>query len=338
MDTFSKLADKVIKHHKKIIVTWIIILILSVPLLMRVGDVMVYEETALAPENIESGNAQEIIDEQFPMTLANSTAMVVIQSPDVRTEEVRNFTLALEEEIAESPDIKYLQDVATVYSVYEGIVESAISGISIGIYEIEAQANMTAFMFYGIPATFLNVWSTMFGADPSNNSIAKTTTWNMISPGLNATLEAMVLPYYDAFYMAWNLSFLDPLMSGFTPEQRTEYAIGNASVPYIDGMPISEEEKLFMYSILGAFNLSTWSNSVVVHSFSINMVSLTSGIDDIGFLEGVHALGPSPSMAEISLFSRSIVENGTLQSYPLPIPNELYSGFISQRNNTMLVI
>lgn len=454
VDTFAKLADWVIRHCKKIVVAWIVILILAVPLMMRVGEVVVYEETALAPEDIESGKAQEIINEQFPMTLANSTAMIVIQSSDIRDEDVKNYTMALDENVTNDPDIHYLQGVTTIYTVYKEILESTVDRISPYLYEIENSTNMSAFMFYGIPSMYTETWTqvngtcfmvygvpsiylgewlgnssfndtlayantslilngllatgdfnatqqqmiwdyyntftgywnvstepnpmlraqyaidnatiqftsamppeeglfiqgiwqsfnlTNWGSPIDQSTYANSTFWSMLGMyGIDPEELAMVGPYYYAFYNAWIPSFSDPFLLTLTPEQRAEYCIILVAPQYIDSLPISDDDKQIMNAILAAFNLTTWSNQTIIHDVAINAFALMSGsmfgISDVDFLEDVYLLGASPSQDNISSFSQSVVDNGTLHSYPVPIPSDIYYNFVSPNNDTMLVI
>ncbi len=51
---FKKLADIVVRHHKKILIAWIVIVLLSIPAVSRVDDVLAYQESEMVTGDIES--------------------------------------------------------------------------------------------------------------------------------------------------------------------------------------------------------------------------------------------------------------------------------------------
>jgi RND superfamily putative drug exporter len=476
---FDKLAAGVIRHHKKIIVVWILALILSVPLMIRINEVIVYEETAFAPEDLESVEAQDVINEQFPGSIANSSAMIVLQSQDVTGSSAKDFAMSLEENVTSDPDIEYLQGFTSIFTLYEDILGSAVNGMAPALHQIEnatngsvflfyglpsifsdtwAQVNGTCFMVYGIPGLYLDAWYSSGGDDVlanvrtsenltvivdlgiANGKMNQTSAnlmWayyfafyaNWTSSAGNASLVANpplraqfaidnatgnitslmpmeqqlfingihqsfnltnsantsiqssytnvtfwtvmgtyglaygdmnVTPYYDGFYNAWENSFAITSLINSTSGERAMYAINIAAPQYINSLPIADDEKQLMFSIINSqipiyggfnqttgtyeilgiysFNTTNWSNTTLVHAFSISTISSMMGVDDIGFIEEVYLLGPSPSDDTIASFSANIVKNGTLVSYPVPIPTALYSGFISPDNGTMLLM
>ena len=113
---FQELANFVVKRHKVIIIFWLILLVISLPATQLVSDVVVYEETSMAPEDIESAKAAELISDQFPAGIANSTALIVVQSVDVFSSRIRDFNLQLEDEVRQG-DIDYLDNFTSIYSI-----------------------------------------------------------------------------------------------------------------------------------------------------------------------------------------------------------------------------
>jgi hypothetical protein len=460
---FDKLAAGVIKHYKKIIVVWIIALILSVPLMIRINEVIVYEETAFAPEGLESVDAQDIINEQFPGSIANSSAIIVVQSPDVTSGDAKDFALSLGENVTSDPEIEYLQDFTSIYTVYEGILESTVNGMAPAMHQIENATNGSVFLFYGLPSIFSETWVQVNGtcfmvygvpsiylgewfSQGMNDTLANASTtiilnnllsagdynltqqqmiwgyysmfftfWNLsaepdpqlraryaienattqLTMGLppeqaqfiqgvqqsfnltnwaNTTIQNIytngtfwnvmgtyglvygdpsITPYYLGFYNTWDNSFSNSSLDNSTPVERVMYAINIAAPQYINSLPIADDEKQLMFSIINSlipiygefnqitgtydilgivsFNTTNWSNTTLVHAFAISTISSMMGVNDIDFIEDVYLLGRSPSEDAIVSFSENIVKDETLVSYPVPIPTALYSGFISNR-------
>src|SRR5699024_10166315 len=61
----EKLASFITKRYKWIIAIWIVALIIAVPFVPNLSQVLVYDETQMAPPDVESMSAQEFIDEHF---------------------------------------------------------------------------------------------------------------------------------------------------------------------------------------------------------------------------------------------------------------------------------
>ncbi|MCU0860214.1 MAG: hypothetical protein MUE55_06485, partial [Thermoplasmata archaeon] len=155
---FKRLADTVVKHYKLILIIWVAALLYIAPAITRVNDVLVYQESEMVEGGMESLDAQAIIDEQFPTSLANSTLMVVITGPDVGSAEARDFCLDIGDRATASGGLAYLTDVTSVYSASEGMVYALSSELGPAMYETEYQVNMTASLLYGIPSLYLGNW------------------------------------------------------------------------------------------------------------------------------------------------------------------------------------
>ena len=54
---FDKLANVITKHYKKVLIAWIVILIVSVPAILKVSEVMSYNSTGVTVGDYESVKA-----------------------------------------------------------------------------------------------------------------------------------------------------------------------------------------------------------------------------------------------------------------------------------------
>ena len=83
---FANLADFILKHSKMIIVIWLVVLLCSVPLAIKSGDVLVYDMTEMGGMDAESVEGQEIINEYFTNSLDLSEILVIAyNTPDELT-------------------------------------------------------------------------------------------------------------------------------------------------------------------------------------------------------------------------------------------------------------
>ncbi|MDH3366075.1 MAG: hypothetical protein OEM29_08780, partial [Thermoplasmata archaeon] len=345
MMIFAKLADVIVKHHKKILVVWLIILLLSIPAIMKVNDVLAYQESEMVEGDIESLVAQEIIDEQFPVTLANSTLMIVVVGPDMTSHEARDFSLDLGGLIAESDEIAYLEDASSVYSVYEAMIADLAYEVGQMLYETESQVNSTAFLLYGIPAMHLDNWLYVNETYPSLNTTetdgeAYMLTAAALSDLLLVADEATALAsrqYYSSFSSAWNSTSTNATLTA-DPQSRAAYSISIVAPSLIDGLPYSEDQKAIMLGVLSAFDIKSYSNMTLLHSYSLSMIASMAGISDLSFLEDVYALGPEYTLEETATLARHIVSSGTISEYPVSLPEEYMAGFLSPDNSALLIV
>ncbi len=167
---FSGVADAVIKHYKKILVIWIVVFILSGYFAMRANDVVVTEDSQMAPPNIESARADDIIAAQFEQT-ANSSAIIVLRHDDMRSPQMTTYVLDVEQKIREESTaectgeakIKCFDSITTVYSVYRDIINATAASLAPVLHDTEANVTGLAFMIYGLPYIYVQVWDGVSG-------------------------------------------------------------------------------------------------------------------------------------------------------------------------------
>ena len=340
---FEKLADGVIRHHKKILVAWIIILAFVVPAVLKVNEVLVYQESEMVAGDKESLIAQDIIDEQFPTAVANSTLMIVISGNDVTSPSVRDFCIDLEDQVAAEDGLEYLESITTVYSVFTGAITAAVIEMGPMMYSVESEVNQTVNLFYGVPSLYLNNWiyytnSTLNISD--RDAEAYTITLSALDATLATEDEAVKLvtyQYFSSFAIAWNATSENSTLAS-DPVARADDAITVAAPIFIDETQYPEDQMVMMTSVLYSFDLTTFSNASVIHGFSISMISSLSGIDDLPFLEEIYSIGPEYDYSEAIAFASQIVAEGSISDYPISIPPEYLAGFVSPDNSTMLVV
>jgi len=340
---FERLGKTVVRHYKKIIIAWLIILMISIPAIINVSDVIAYQETEMVEGSTESLIAQEIIDEQFPISIANSTLMIVIESVNVTSPQVRDFCILLENEFDQNEDLRYLEDFTSIYTVYEELIYYTVSEMGPMIHETEAQTNMTVFLLYGIPSIYLNNW--IYYTNRSLNATERdaeaylltVASLDLFLVGMDNLTKQMSYQYYNEFTQAWNSTDTNATLVA-NPPARAETAIQITAPQYIDSLPYPDEQKELMFAILSTFDLASFSNESLIHYFALSSIGSFTQINDLEFLEQVYGLGPEYAPANVSSFADQIVTSGTLETYPVQISSDYLTGFISPDNDIMLII
>ena len=341
----DRLANTIIKHPKAIVVFWVAVLLISIPALLQIDSVVNYQITEGASTSYESLQAQDIIDKNFQTSVANGTIIVVLQSDNVTDAEMRDFVLALQERIQNSSEITYLENVSSVYSVSDLVIENYVKQLGPKMYEAEAQVNTSASLLYGIPYAYVQTWEYISATNPGLSvaqvdAAAYQATTAYLGQSLaaeNATTQAMAYGYYNGITDAWNATEAHPTLVA-DPMARMNASIKAVAPVFISKLP--SEYQSTMNATLTTFNLSMFSNQSevksAVHAFTMNLVGKTAGITDMTFLQGIYDMGPTYDADEVDAYAHSIVTNGTLSSYPVKVPSTYLSSFVASNHHTML--
>lgn len=343
---FNKLARTVTKHYKVIIVIWMIALLLSVPAMMSLDDVVSYDTEMTSEDTSESTLASQIVAENFQGSVANSTLIIVLQSDNMTDADARDFVIDLQQELV-SADLPYIENVASIYSYSAQVMFLTMSELGPQMYAAEDEVNQSAFLLWGIPAIHVQNWSGYSTSDANETNAttyAYVTTSAMLGTylsGMDADTASLALGYYDAFANAWNATAINSTLLA-DPVGRGEHCVNAVAQSFIDGLPLEGSESQIMSNVLNAFNMTTFSNGSAVHSFTMGIISSMAGISNMTFLQDIYDLGPDYSslnaQLNISLAVASMITTGTLQSYPVEMPDQLMTGFISPSGQTMLMM
>lgn len=329
---FEKIADFVTKRYKLIIVFWLVALLVSVPAILSVDQAVQYDSDFGTGDGYESLQAQKIIEENFQTSVANGTLLVLLQGDDVTDVSARDFVLNLQDSIANTQDLKYYQNMSSIYTYYESMVlEKGIPQLGAAMRPAEQSVNMSAFLLWGIPALHVSNWG-----ESGSDAAAYTATRTALSSYLgqsqaDANTTALAFGYYDAFAGAWN-NTVEP-----NPVTRATTSVNAVAPTVINSLP-DQQAKALMMAVLNGFDLTTFNNQTIIRSFALNTVGSAAGITNMTFLQEVYDLGPIYEAADVREYAQNIIKSGTLATYPIPIPEQLVSNFVSSNNKTMLLM
>jgi putative drug exporter of the RND superfamily len=343
---FDKLANAVTKHYKVIIVIWVIALLFSVPAMMSLGNVVSYDTEMTSDDNSESTIVSQIIAENFQGSVSNSTLIIVLQSDNMTEAGARDYVIELQQEL-ESADLPYLESTASIYSYSAQIMFMTIYELGPQMYAAEEQVNQSAFLFWGIPAMHAQNWAGYYDDDANETNAtayAYTATITMLNTyltGMDANLTSLAFGYNDAFTGAWNATANNSSLLA-DPMARGEYCVNSVAPSFIDSLPLEVSEKQVMSAVQGSFDMTNFNNRSAAHNFTLDMISSMAGISNMTFLQETYDLGPDytslSGQINITIAVASIISTGTLQGYPVEMPDQLQSGFVSPSNQTMLMV
>jgi RND superfamily putative drug exporter len=330
---FERIANGVTKHYKLIVIIWAVALLVSVPAMLQVNSAVQYETDFGTGDGYESLQAQKIISEQFQGSEANGTLIVLLQADNVTDASTRDFVLEMEKRIGSSQELKYLQNTSSIYSYYSSyVLEKSVPALGSNMRPVEENVSFAAFLLWGVPAMHVANYSESGSDAAAYAATSATLRFYLSQQQADANTTAMAFGYYDAFAAAWNstTSIADPVA-------RANASVNAAAPLFIEDLPAEQvETKAMLTAVLNGFDLTNFDDTTLAHSFALNMIGSAAGITNMTFLQEVYDLGPIYESAEVSAYSRSVTENGTMATYPIAVPEQLASSFISSDNKSML--
>ncbi len=127
---FESLNKLVRKRHRAIVALWFVALVLSAPLVAGFFSSVSFNITnssSFSVQNSESQRAQAILDAEFPsMNTSSGPIIVVFQSADVYSSEVRSDLLSLNRSLSANPAVTGFTGIASVYTEEETLLDSTI--------------------------------------------------------------------------------------------------------------------------------------------------------------------------------------------------------------------
>ena len=164
---FERLGNIVVKRYKLILVLWIIVFLVCTPLIMNSSQVVTYQQQTLSAGQTDSDKASAILNEQFSTSTSNSSLIIILNTDNVSSPEIRDFILTLEHQVKSDSSIHYFEsnipgafpkDVISVYTVQKYILIQAVPGINAGMYQTAGMVKLV----WSIPALYLQLYLKSF--------------------------------------------------------------------------------------------------------------------------------------------------------------------------------
>ena len=342
---FSKLADFIIKHYKLVIITWLVVLFYAFPLIFKINDVVIYTETEVNLNKLEAIKAQNLIDENFPGRLANSTIIIVIQNSDVTSTQARNLSTGLYNRILNDSSIQGVISVDYVYSVLETYIAGVVTQSGPGMRALHDQLGQLVQIVYKVPLyvvdAHLQYLASGYSDAQARSEVIQGLTAQLRASGMNDTTVAFVIGYADqAFYPLW-------LQNHDTNNSiELQNLILTAADSYFSSVPGQMSEYALM--VAQYFGLQFY-RAMTPEQQELSLQGVVFGLTssqiaaNLTFASDIWQLGPNPGAASVASFAHGTVFNNTLETLPIRVPDVFISRFINtapisgDANTTMLM-
>jgi len=373
---FTKLARLIIRHNRAVFVIWLVALVLSIPAILQVQSVIVYNETAFNPKNSESSKAQDIVSREFSID-QGSSVIVVITSPDIRGNDVRDFTLALNKTLHNDGKLSNINNITSIYDIYSQLLLGYTSVVHLELYQTKNATTLASNIEFGVPSTYVAQWISLVNSGSGTidqtqlaayNSEAYNSSWPIVSAQTPAAYQKIAFNYLSLFYKSWNQTFtattytpLQLFVGAFARAQNvtkgspllaTQPSYYNITLPFVESLPFDSETLSLFVSAAGFFNIygggsgigcsnnNCWNDQNAIRSFSINTVAQEANASSVQLtiMGEIYDLGASATSSDLSSLGLQILRNYNMLTYPVQPSRDVYSQFASAKNDTMLVI
>ena len=374
---FTGLARAIIRHNKAVFAIWLAALALSIPAILQVQSVIVYNETAFNPKNSESSMALDLVGKEFSIDQGTS-AIVVITSNDVRGNDVRDFTLALNRTLRNDGKLSNINNITSIYDIYYQLLVSYTSIVHLQLYQTKNTTTFATNIEFGIPSVYVNDWVSQISSAPSNITQAQLAayslqayndSWPIVSAQTPSGYQTVAFDYLKLFYQSWNQTFTaqnytqSELLSSSPPFARaqnvtkgsplltTQPSYYNITIPFVQSLPLDSQTLSLFVSAARFFNIyssgsgscsnnNCWDDPPAIRTFSIDAVAQATMADPVQhtIIGYVYDLGALATDSDLAGLAQQVLRNYNIVTYPVQTSGDVYSQFVSAQNNTMLVI
>jgi len=201
-------------------------------------------------------------------------------------------------------------------------------------------AGMVKFV-WGIPALYLQYYLKSFGNN--RKATAKMNTMIQEMSGGDQQTTKMLSEYFSLFHTSW-LADRFHIRWIIHPRLWAERAARSAIANLTSNPEMPSAESQMMLAIANTFNITTFMNEQMEREFAVSYIATSANITDTHFLNEIYDLGnlanksSEDSNATVQNFvSTVVIPNGTINTYPIQLPADLRSSFVSPDGHVTII-
>jgi len=347
------LGRRIVRHPWYALILWTAILLVCLLPAANVNSVISSNFSNPLPSSDESVRAQNAFSSAFPnMQSAPSSALVLLEAPNITGPVGKNATLALTAALSGDAKLRNVSSVESVYSAYSayltGEVELGWSFLGPALNaapSLPATVNQTASEVWAPVATYLHNWDAIV-ANLTMGTPQSTADW----PAFNETRAEFVAGSTQSqvlsdFYngAGGGLGFNASVFAGcLTTSNATSCAnrAALAALPSVLSSLFPSPGTLAAQIVLSDLNLGNWSQAHAQQVVGSILLGSQVGIAPAWLLtlwETFPSATP-PSRTTVATWVQSQVQQDPVGRLPLPIPSGIYSSFVNSGGTATLMV
>src|SRR5207247_5299654 len=144
---------------------------------------------------------------------------------DIRGNDVRDFTLALNRTLHNDGKLSNINNITSIYDIYSQLLLGYTSVVHLQLYQTKDATSLASNIEFGIPSNYVSHWISPVNSGSGTidqtqlatyNSQAYNSSWPIVSSQTPATYQKIAFNYLTLFYQSWNQTFT---ATSYTPLQ-----------------------------------------------------------------------------------------------------------------------
>src|SRR3989441_658873 len=320
--------------------------------------------------------AQDIVSKEFSID-QGSSVIVVITAGDIRGNDVRDFTLALNRTLHNDGKLSNIDNITSIYDIYSQLLLGYTSVVHLELYQTKNATTLASNIEFGIPSTYVTQWISLVNSGSGTvsqtqlaayNSQAYNSSWPLVLAQTPTAYQTVAFNYLTLFYKSWNLTFtaasytpLELFVGAFARAQNvtkgspllaSQPSYYNITLPFVESLPFDAQTLSLFVSAARFFNIygggsgigcsnnNCWNDQNAIRSFTITAVAQAGMANPVQLtiMGEIYDLGASATSSDLASLGLQILRNYNMLTYPVQPSKDVYSQFASAKNDTMLVI
>ena len=348
------LGHKIVRHPWYPLILWMAVILVCILPAANVGQVITGSFNNPLPSSDESVLAQNAYDAAFPqMSATPSSAIVLLESPNMLGPDGKNATLALTAALSTDPRLHNVSSVESLYAAYSAYL---IGQVKLGwgflgpalaqTPSLPTAVNQTALLLWAPVATYLQNWYSIANESHGTpNSTANLPAFNETraqfagSPTQTQVLNLFYngtgsVPGFNESVVAQGcLSLRSPSACAVNAARGTLGESLGTLFPTPDSIATAEV-------VLNDLAIANWSQAPAQRAVASTVLGAEVGISPYWILTIWNAFPSAtpPSTSAIETWVAAEVQENPIDRFPLPIPSGISSAFANSAGTATLLV
>jgi putative drug exporter of the RND superfamily len=350
---FDSLGRRIVRRPWTPIVLWIVVLAVALPAAASVGTVISSSFGGVIPSSDQSVVAQNELAAEFPNASgAPSSALVLLESPNILGPMGENATIALTEALSHDSKLSYIRTVTSLYVAYAGYLtgqaQLGLSFLEPALHSaptLPGSVNLTASLLWTPVRDYVQNWETLASGLPPGSAPASA-NW----PAFNETetqlhSDPVASRVLSTFYSGFNNatpgfnSTVSPACLGTLNISPCADGLARATLaPLIPTLFPGSSNATAAQSVLaelGVENFTCWS---CVRATGSSILGAEVGLAPAWIETLWEAFPAVPTPQVVGQWATNAATNGAGVDYLPPLPPQLRSAFVTPEGSASLII
>jgi putative drug exporter of the RND superfamily len=349
------LGHRIARHPWYALVLWTAILLVCLLPAANVGSVITGSFTNPLPSSDESVQAQNAFAAEFPGAQpAPSSALVLLESPNIMGPVGKNATLALTTALSADPRLHNISSVESLYAAYTAFLVGQVDlgwsflGPALATTpSLPATVSENATVVWGPVAAYLAAWQGIVD-NQTNGTPASAADWPAFHQTaaefpVNSTQAQVLADFYDGAggsTRGFNASVFAGCLTGETPTACADQAVAAALPPELSALFPAPTDRAVAQLVVTDLDLGNWSDPAAQQAVGATLLGGEVGVSPAWLLTIWQAFPSNtpPSPAAVETWATVEVQQRPLDRLPLPVPAPLYASFVSSSGSATLLV